>query len=132
MTTNVAYCLEKSIAGPFAEAVEAVKAAFKAEGFGNLTEIDVTRVMQEKTGEQMEPYRILGMCNPQLAHRAISAEHTIGVMLPCNVLVHQCGNEVRIAAADPRRMMQMIGNPELATIATEVGSLIDAALQRLG
>lgn len=124
--------LAASIAAPFPEALAKVKEAFKAEGFGALTEIDVKATLKEKLGQEMEPYTIIGMCNPALASRAIAAEHEIGVFLPCNVLVHECGGAVHVTAQDPRQMMQMAGSSEseseLRPVAEEVRQRIERAL----
>lgn len=82
----------------FDEAVAAVREAFKAEGFGAMTEIDVQATMKAKLGADMAPYLILGMCNPQFAHAALELEPEIGVMLPCNVVIYERDGGVVIAA----------------------------------
>ena len=86
-----------------------------------LTEIDVAATLKEKLGINFRRYRILGACNPPLAHKALSAEDKIGVMLPCNVIVQELGSgQTEIAAIDPRAAMERLGNPALVTIAAEV------------
>ena len=123
--------LEVTLSVPFDQAIVQVKEAFKAEGFGALSEIDVRKALQEKIGEQIEPYTILGMCNPHLASRAIAAEHEIGLLLPCNVLVHECDGQVKVKAQDPITMMLMLHNAALQPIAEEARQHIERALQNL-
>ncbi len=100
-------------------AIALVKDALKAEGFGVLTEIDVQRTLKEKLGEEMAPYAILGACNPPLAHRALTAEPEIGLLLPCNVVVRALGAQSRVDIADPQAMLGIVGNPDLNAVATE-------------
>ncbi len=116
---------------PFSDALVRVKEAFKAEGFGALSEMDVRKALQEKLGEKIEPYTILGMCNPQLAARAIAAEHEIGLFLPCNVLLHACGGMVNVTAQDPIQLMQMTHNAALQPIAEEARLRIARAIASL-
>jgi len=104
---------------PYEEAVPRVKEALKADGFGVLTEIDVRRTMREKLGAEMEPYIILGACNPPLAHRALKQEPEIGLLLPCNVVVRSEGEGSRIVIADPQAMPGIVGNEELNAVAEE-------------
>lgn len=106
MTEALAF--EVRLDQPYDEAIEAVTAALKSEGFGILTKIDVKATMKEKLGEDFRPYAILGACNPPLAHRALSYSGEIGVMLPCNVTVEAApsgGSLVRIS--DPNVFMQV-------------------------
>lgn len=123
--------LSATLSIPFDQAIVRVKEVFKAEGFGALSEIDVRKALREKTGEQIEPYTILGMCNPQLASRAIAAEHEIGLLLPCNVLVHECDGQVKVKAQDPLSMMLMLDNKALQPIAEEAVQRIERALHTL-
>lgn len=104
----------------FASTVERVGAALKNEGFGILTEIDVQATMKIKLGIEVPAHRILGACNPALAHRALSAEPDIGLLLPCNVVVRQdAAGELTVGLIDPIAMLQMTDNPEVAQVAKE-------------
>jgi len=109
----------------FEQALAKTLAALKAEGFGVLSDIDVQHAMQEKLGVQMLPYRILGACNPPLAHRALQAVPDIGLLLPCNVIVRaEAPDRVVIGFLDPQIMVNLVGKPAVKTLA-------DAAEQRL-
>ncbi len=123
--------LSVSLNQPFDEVVQRVKDAFKVEGFGVLCEIDVRKTLQEKIGEEIEPYTILGMCNPHLAFRAIKAEHEIGLLLPCNVLVHECAGHVHVHAQDPVVMLDIAENELLGPVASEAESRIERAIAAL-
>jgi uncharacterized protein (DUF302 family) len=112
-------------------AVPKVKEAFKAHGFGTLTEIDVRATLKEKLGRDMEPYLIIGTCNPTLAERALDAERQIGLLLPCNVVVRGDGAGVIVDALDASMIASVPANPALEPIAEEAARLIDEALKQL-
>ncbi|MDQ2827232.1 MAG: DUF302 domain-containing protein [Actinomycetota bacterium] len=113
------------------EAVEATRAALAEQGFGILTEIDVAATLAAKLGRTMEPYLILGACNPALAAQALDIDPEIGLLLPCNVVVRREGGATIVAALDPRVMVEVPGRPELAPIADEATRRLDAALAGL-
>ena len=117
--------------GKFQNVVERVKAAFKNEGFGVITEIDLQKTLAEKTGEKIEPYVILGMCNPNIASRALAIDHEIGLLLPCNVIVHDGFAEVTVMAQDPEVLMSTLGRPQLNELALEAKERILRAIQML-
>ncbi|GAA1827625.1 DUF302 domain-containing protein [Actinomadura chokoriensis] len=116
---------------PFAETVEQVRAALKEEGFGVLTEIDVRATLQEKLGETMEDYLILGACNPPLAHRALEVDRRIGLLLPCNVVVRSEGGDTIVEALDPQVMATVSEQPGLGPVADDAAGRLTAALESL-
>jgi uncharacterized protein (DUF302 family) len=116
---------------PFAEASTRIRDALKAQGFGVLTEIDVQATLREKLGEQMEQYVILGACNPPLAHRALSADRSTGLLLPCNVVVRAASDGTIVEALDPRAIAGVAGLPLLRDIAADAASRLRAALDTL-
>lgn len=116
----------------FGEAIETVTALLKEEGFGVLTEIDIKDTLKKKLDVDFKKYRILGACNPQFAHKALTAEDKIGVMLPCNVIVeeHEDG-QVEVSAVDPVASMQAVENDELHPIANEVRLRLQKVIDQL-
>jgi len=133
MTTTLKYGIETRLDIPYEEAIEKVTAALKEEGFGILTEIDVKATMKKKLDADFRRYIILGACNPQLAHRALTAELDIGLLLPCNVVVYEAddGSTV-VAGMDPGIMVQVTDNPDLPAIATEARERVERAIRSLG
>ncbi|GGD06954.1 DUF302 domain-containing protein [Aquisalinus flavus] len=126
------YYFAKTVSGSFEDVIERVTAALKDEGFGVLTEIDVSATMKKKLDKDFRPYRILGACNPQMAWQALQAEDKIGVMLPCNVIVQQIANdEVEVAAVDPVASMSAVGNDSLAGIAADVRDRLQKVIEGL-
>ena len=116
---------------PFAEAADRVRNALKAQGFGVLTEIDVTATMREKLDESIEDYLILGACNPPFAHQALEIDRAIGLLLPCNVVVRASGAGTIVEALDPQVMVTLTGRAELKPIADQVAQRLAAALSAL-
>ncbi|HSQ82339.1 MAG TPA: DUF302 domain-containing protein [Casimicrobiaceae bacterium] len=123
------YVFGKTVAMSHAEAVRKATEALAAEGFGVLTEIDVAATLKKKLGKDMPPYKILGACNPQLAQRAIEVEPQIGALLPCNVVVRQdAAGTTIVEIMDPRSVLQLVGRPEIETVASEVRSRLERVL----
>ena len=120
MTSDVPLGFHVRLETDFDAAVERVTTALKAEGFGVLTEIDVQSTLKQKIGVDILPYKILGACNPPLAHKAISADPEAGLLLPCNVVVAQLADgKMDVAIVDPALMLMVASKPELGDIADE-------------
>ena len=125
MEQTIAY--QVRIRAPFDEAVTVITDALKSQGFGILTQIDVKSTLKEKLGEDFRPYIILGACNPPLAHRALTTDSRVGVMLPCNVTVEQQGEDILVSLANPEGMLTAgtLGeHPEMKAIAQEANERI--------
>ena len=127
----MSYGTQITLEEPFGEAVARVRAALAAQGFGVLTEIDVTATLKAKLGEQMEDYLILGACNPPFAHQALEVDRSIGMLLPCNVVVRAAAEGTIVEALDPQVMVTLTGRPELQPVADEVAGRLAAALAEL-
>ena len=119
----------------FTDAVARTREALAAQGFGVLTEIDMKATLKAKIDADMENYLILGACNPPLAHRAVTVDRQIGLLLPCNVVVRSDPDEegtVLVEAMDPQVLVQVTGEPGLKTVADEGGAKLRAAIDSLG
>lgn len=125
------YFHARTVPGAFDDVIERTRAALSRHGFGVLTEIDVTATLKAKIGQDFRPYRILGACNPTMAHQALEMEPRIGVMLPCNLIVQETDGGVEVAAVDPAASMAAVGNPALLEHARSVGRHLAAALAEL-
>ena len=131
-TLSMASGLDTSVAAPLDEAIARTKAALKEQGFGVLTEIDVRQTLRDKIGVEFAPYVILGACNPGLAHRALQAEPSVGLLLPCNVVVREVGGRSEVAAVDPEQMLGMFGgDAAIRGVAAEASAGLRAALAAL-
>ena len=126
------YGITVTTAMPFAEAVAAVREALGAQGFGILTEIDMAATLKKKIDADIPPQVILGACNPPLAHRALQAEESVGLLLPCNVVVRESGGATVVEALDPQIMVGVTGNDDLAAVADDAATRLRAALGTLG
>jgi len=116
---------------PFDLAVAAVRRTLSDEGFGVLTEIDVQATMKTKLDADLEPYLILGACNPPLAYKALQTEPSVGLLLPCNVIVRQTEQGTVVEAIDPMTLVSISGNPALQPVVDEVAGRLNSALAAL-
>ena len=126
------YGFGKMVPMDFKAAIDTVTHALQTEGFGVLTDIDVAATMKKKLAEEMSPYRILGACNPSLAHQAITNEPSIGLLLPCNVVVRQEENgTVHVEFMNPASVLSLVDNPAVGELAGEVKSRLERVLAAL-
>ena len=125
------YGISIRIEAPFAEAAARGRDALKAQGFGVLTEIDMRATLRDKLGEDMEDYLILGTCNPPLAHRALGIDASIGLLLPCNVVVRSEAGQTIVEALGPQTTVTITGQPALQPVAGEAAGRLRAALDSL-
>tara|TARA_B110001454_G_C12687579_1_gene420854 strand:- start:355 stop:714 length:360 start_codon:yes stop_codon:yes gene_type:complete len=116
----------------FDDAIKKVTEELQKEGFGVLTNIDVSATLKKKLNKDMPPYQILGACNPQFAHHALEKEPSIGLLLPCNVVVRQDDiGKVHIEFMDPKSVLELVGNPEINLVAGEVRQKLERVLSAL-
>jgi len=127
------YTLSTTVNQPFDAALAATREALSAQGFGVLTEIDLAATLQKKLGVQIAPQVILGACNPPSAYAALQAEESIGVLLPCNVVVRSVDDATTIVEAiDPQTMRQLTGNDAMGPLAEQIGGMLRGALASIG
>jgi uncharacterized protein (DUF302 family) len=127
---EIGYGFGAAVALPYEEAVRRTKEALAGEGFGVLTEIDVKATLRQKLDVDFPSYVILGACNPPLAHRALSEEVDIGLLLPCNVVVRETGPESSVVSVlDPEAALALAGRPELEPLAAEVKARLERVLK---
>lgn len=132
MPTKSSFSFETRLAGTIADVRPGVEAALKAEGFGVLTEIDVQATMKARLGVERSPYVILGACNPALAHRAIEADPSVGVLLPCNVVLREDGPDTIVEAMDPGAALGIVDTPEVRPVAEEAAARLGRVVAALG
>ncbi|HWS57316.1 MAG TPA: DUF302 domain-containing protein [Actinotalea sp.] len=124
----MSYALSVTVDRPFDVVVEEVRAALAEQGFGVVSEIDMRKTLRTKIGVEIDAQLILGACAPHFAHRSLQAEPSIGVLLPCNVVVRATDAGTVVETIDPRTMVELTANPEIAQIAAEVTGKLEAAL----
>ncbi|HUX78485.1 MAG TPA: DUF302 domain-containing protein [Alphaproteobacteria bacterium] len=126
------YGFGKTVSFPFDAAVKKVKKELEKEGFGVLTEIDVAATLKRKLNQEMPPYLILGACSPQLAQRALEIDSSIGLLLPCNVVVRQDDKDnVHVEFMDPKAVLDLVDRPQINTLAKEVEQRLRRVLDSL-
>ncbi|CEG59278.1 DUF302 domain-containing protein [Legionella fallonii] len=129
---HIKYGFGKKVSYSFELAIEKVTMELQKEGFGVLTKIDVSETLKKKLDQDMPPYQILGACNPQFAHHALEKEPSIGLLLPCNVVVRQDNSaNVFVEFMDPQAVLELVGNPEINKVASEVRSRLERVLSSL-
>jgi uncharacterized protein (DUF302 family) len=128
----MSYYFNKVVSGEFDGVVSKVIAALKQQNFGILTDIDVKETLKQKIAVEFRSYRILGACNPPLAHRALLSEDKIGTMLPCNVIVQDLGRgRIEVAAINPLMAMEGVANAALTEVAKEVAAKLKACVDSI-
>ncbi len=128
----MSYGIATTVNLPYDEAMAAAKDALTGVGFGVLTEIDMAATLKKKLDVDLAPYSILGCCMPSMAHQAVEAEPSIGLLLPCNVVIRALDDSsTRVEAIDTATMVELTGNPEMAPVAAQVGAKMQAALDAL-
>ena len=125
------YALSTTVNRPFDETLAATREALAAQGFGVLTEIDMAGTPKKKPDVDIPPHVILGACNPPNAYKAVQAEPSIGVLLPCNVVVRSAGEQTIVEAIDPATMHELTGNAAMKDVAVTIGGMLQAVLDSL-
>jgi uncharacterized protein (DUF302 family) len=116
----------------YEQAVQAARAALQEQGFGILTEMDIKATLKQKLDKDFRRYVILGACNPPLAHRALEADPSVGLLLPCNVIVYEEGAGCVVAAVDPLALLGVLDNPALREVAAEADRRLRRVIEKLG
>lgn len=128
----MSYTMNRRVGGEFDDVVERTTAALEAEGFGVLCDIDVRETFRAKLDEEFRQYRILGACNPELAHEALGHELLLGALLPCNVVVYETEDgEIGVSAVDPEALLSIADNDDLNLIAADVRGRFETVLDSL-
>lgn len=127
----MAYAVSVTVNRPFDEVVDQVRQALGEQGFGVITEIDMKATLKKKIDVDIEPQIILGACNPPAAHHALQAEPSVGVLLPCNVVVRAAGDTTIVEAIDTATMVELTGNPAMASVADDIGARLKSALDSI-
>jgi uncharacterized protein (DUF302 family) len=127
----MSYALSTTVAAPYDETVESVRAALADQGFGVLTEIDIKATLKKKLDVDVPAQVILGACRPPLAHEALQAEPSIGLLLPCNVVVRETGEGTVVEAVDPQTMVALTDNGALQPVADDATQRLEKALATL-
>ena len=126
------YYIETRVDKPFDKVVETAIASLAEAGFGVLSDIDVAATLKKKLGVERTPYRILGACNPKLAHQALDRENNLGVLLPCNLIVREEDGKVVVATIDPTVQLSKTGNDSLEPVAKQVRELLEGVIAKIG
>ena len=129
--TTTGYGYMRTVALPFEDAVSKAEVALRNEGFGVLCQIDIQAKLKEKLGVNFPRYVILGACNPQLAHHALQEEIDLGLLLPCNVIVYEQGDKLRVGAVDAVKMLSVIGKPAMEPLAGQVNEKLRRAIDNI-
>jgi len=128
----MSYYTHKTVEGNFDQVIEKVTSALKEEGFGVLSDIDVKSTLKEKLDVDFRNYRILGACNPPNAHKALTAEPHIGLMLPCNLVVQEMEEgRIDVSAVDPKASMAAVENPDLESVADFIKGKLERVIHKL-
>ncbi len=127
----MSYALSIDLVQPFDQVVPLVKKALSEGGFGIVTEIDMQKTLKDKIGADIEPHLILGACNPRFAHRALQLEPSIGLLLPCNVVIRHTGEVTVVEAINPATLVTLTENKAMTALAHELTDALNSALDTL-
>ena len=129
--SGIGYGYRRTLDIPYGQALERARESLKSEGFGVLCEIDIREKLKEKLGVEFRNYVILGACNPSLAYQALQEDLNIGLLLPCNVIVYEQKGLSIVAAIDAAKMLSVIGNAKLESIANQVNEKLRRVIDNL-